>query len=880
LSGVLRVEALRVSELLERLQQALADRYRIEGKLGEGGMAVVYLGVDLRHHRRVALKVLKPGLAATLGAERFLREIETTAQLTHPHILPLLDSGEADGALYYVMPFVEGESLRSRLEREKQLPVSDAVEIARETADALSYAHSHGVIHRDVKPENILLESGHAVVADFGIAKAVSAAGGTRLTETGLSVGTPAYMSPEQAAGGEALDGRSDIYSLGCVLYEMLSGETPYTGITPRSLLAKKLSEPLPHISVVRESVPASVEAALTKALARTPADRYGTAREFASALSGQTITRVAPSGARARKHRVVALAAITVLLAAGAYAVVTRSLRGPRRGAAENATFTQLTTDPGVELYPSLSPDGEWLVYAGDVSGNRDIYLLGVGGQNAINLTKDSPADDDEPALSPDGVHIAFRSEREGGGIFIMGRTGEDVRRLTHAGHRPTWSPDGTQLAYASEKVEVNPQNAEGESELWVADVRTGAARRLESGDAVLPSWSPHGDRIAFTKRGGHPFLVGVWTISVGGGPPLAVTRDSGATSWSPAWSPDGRYLYFASNRGGSMNLWRVRIDEKSGRTQADPEPITASATSVAHITLAAAGRQIAYSNVLVTANIQTVRLDPASGSVIGDPVWVTTGSRRWSDPDPSPDGQSLAFYSLAEGHIYVARSDGTGLRQVTGDSAHDRLPRWSPDGNRIAFFSNRAPKLQLWSIRSDGSELRQLTDADSGMAYPIWSPDGAHMAGSIAMAQGGSSVVFDPNRPWTSQVHEDLPAPDRSLTPYYVNSWSPDGQRICGAYGLHDRGILTYEFRSHRHERLTDYGEWPVWLPDSRHILFVSGPGKAFYVVDRVSKQARKVFAVNRDVLGPPRLTRDGWQAYYTRRVTEADVWLMTLH
>ena len=320
---------------LERLREALADRYALERELGQGGMATVYLADDLRHERAVALKVLRPELALALGADRFLREIRTTAQLTHPHILPLLDSGEADGTLFYVMPFVEGESLRDRLERERQLPLDEALRLTREVADALGYAHSHGVVHRDIKPENVLLESGHAVVADFGIARAVSAAGTARLTETGMAVGTPAYMSPEQATGSGSLDGRSDIYSLGCVLYEMLSGETPYTGPTPQAILAKKLSEPLPRISVVREAVSPAVEAALAKALARTPADRWATASEFGAALAHpESLAGVRLFWWRRRAVRRGALLVAALLVVATGAGVVlgTGVLRWPSR--------------------------------------------------------------------------------------------------------------------------------------------------------------------------------------------------------------------------------------------------------------------------------------------------------------------------------------------------------------------------------------------------------------------------------------------------------------------------------------------------------------------------------------------------------------------
>jgi len=273
-------------DLLDRLKTALADRYTLQRELGRGGMATVYLATDLKHERPVALKVLKPELAAVLGADRFLREVKTTAQLTHPHILPLHDSGNADGFLYYVMPYVEGESLRDRLTREKQLPLDDALQISREVADALSYAHSHGVIHRDIKPENILLESGHAVVADFGIARAVDQAGGEKLTGTGIALGTPAYMSPEQAAGSKDLDGRSDLYSLGCVLYEMLAGQPPFTGPTVESLIQQHLTAEPPNITGIRPAVPAHVAATLDRALAKTPADRFSTAMQYAQALA------------------------------------------------------------------------------------------------------------------------------------------------------------------------------------------------------------------------------------------------------------------------------------------------------------------------------------------------------------------------------------------------------------------------------------------------------------------------------------------------------------------------------------------------------------------------------------------------------------------
>jgi len=277
-----------VMDSLDRLKAALSDRYAIERELGAGGMATVYLAEDLKHHRKVAVKVLRPVLAVVLGAERFLNEIKVTASVQHPHILPLHDSGEVDGFLYYVMPFVEGESLRDRLNREKQLSVEDALKIASEVADALGSAHRHGVVHRDIKPENILLREGHAVVADFGIARAVESAGGDRLTETGMSLGTPAYMSPEQVAGDRELDGRSDVYSLACVLYEMLAGDPPFVASNPQAILAKHVTDPAPPIMTVRSSVPVPVATAIAKALGKARADRFESAQAFSEALFAQ----------------------------------------------------------------------------------------------------------------------------------------------------------------------------------------------------------------------------------------------------------------------------------------------------------------------------------------------------------------------------------------------------------------------------------------------------------------------------------------------------------------------------------------------------------------------------------------------------------------
>jgi tetratricopeptide (TPR) repeat protein len=357
-----------MTDQLDRLATALTDRYTIERELGSGGMATVYLAHDLRHDRPVAIKVLRPELAAVLGAERFLNEIKVTANLQHPHILPLHDSGEADGFLYYIMPYVEGETLRDRLEREQQLSLDDALRISREVADALSYAHSRGVIHRDIKPENILLQSGHAVVADFGIARAIDRAGGETLTATGLAVGTPAYMSPEQAAGSKDVDGRGDLYSLGCVLYEMLAGEPPFTGPTVESIVRQHLTVEPPNITAIRPAVPAQVAATLERALAKTPADRFNPVALFAEALGQMPSLGVAsapPAARRWSRTRLVLLALAAVVVVIAAVLIGRRTVRSP--GGSDMATdrvvvlpYDNRTGDPALDPVGLMA--AEWI--------------------------------------------------------------------------------------------------------------------------------------------------------------------------------------------------------------------------------------------------------------------------------------------------------------------------------------------------------------------------------------------------------------------------------------------------------------------------------------------------------------------------------------
>jgi tRNA A-37 threonylcarbamoyl transferase component Bud32 len=427
-------------EILTQLQTALADRYRLERELGQGGMATVYLAEDLKHDRKVAIKVLRPELAAVIGAERFLAEIKTTANLQHPHILPLHDSGEASGFLFYVMPYVQGESLRDRLQREKQLPVADAVRIATEVASALDYAHRRGVIHRDIKPENILLHDGSALVADFGIALAASKAGGSRMTETGMSLGTPQYMSPEQAMGERELDPRSDVYALGAMTYEMLTGEPPFSGPTAQAIVAKVMTASPEAVTTLRRTVPANVAAAVHQAIEKLPADRFASAADFAAALQSAAFVSAAgpqrdPPATPARSFNRL-LAAVTVAsLGLAAWGLTRQGQAGtplvydaalPDSAQMAFGAVTVQTAYGNLIRNLSVSSDGRFAVYA---AGRGDSTILWYRSlRDATVRPIPGTLGAAGPRISPDGSRVAFLI---GDRVMVVPVEGGEARRL-----------------------------------------------------------------------------------------------------------------------------------------------------------------------------------------------------------------------------------------------------------------------------------------------------------------------------------------------------------------------------------------------------------------------------------------------------------------
>ncbi len=706
------------------------DRYEIGEPLGAGGMGEIYSGFDTRLGRAVAIKVLRNDLPQVHDfQQRLIHEAHVLSTLNHPNICTLHDVVEVDGQPALIMELLEGVTLAQRL-GDKSLTLQEAVNIGVQVASALGAAHSKGILHRDIKPGNIFLTpSGHAKVLDFGLAKLWASAthvkeveitrsiDSTPVTEPGAVLGTFAYMAPEQALG-KTLDPRSDIFSLGVVLYELCTGERPFSGNTLPALFDAVLHDnPLPARKR-NPKISDGLERIIHRALERDPVRRQQTAAELERELS-----RLGSGNRRSGISALKWVVASSAILIASAYA--TYLLRLPR---ATNPVIrvSQATDVSGQELFPSLAPDGKTFAFVSRQRGNWDIYTQRVEGQNSTNLTGDSTWDDTQPAFSGDGGRIAFRSERDGGGIFLMGATGESVRKVTDFGYNPSWSPNGNQLVVASEGIS-DSVNRGRTSQLWTVDVQTGKKTLLYSGDAVQPNWSPHSDRIAFWSD-----LNGrreIRTISRTGGNPTTAVADAGI-SWNPVWSSDGRFLYYLSNKAGSMNVWRVSIDERSGAVRRPPEPVTTPAIDAAHLSLARSANRGMYVQRFSAANVHRIRFD--GKSTLGAPIQVTRGTKMLLVSDVSANGEWIAFVtSGVQEDIYVIRSDGTGLKQLTNDLHKDRRPRWGPDGKRLIFDSNRTGRFELWQINSDGSALSQLTRrAGPGSIQAVWSNNGLEVA------------------------------------------------------------------------------------------------------------------------------------------------------
>jgi len=876
-----------MTDVLARLTGRLADRYRVERELGAGGMATVYLAHDVRHDRDVAIKVLHPDLGAALGGERFLSEIRTTARLQHPHILPLLDSGEADGLLYYVMPYVKGETLRERLTRERQLALDDALRITREVADALGEAHSHGIVHRDIKPENILLHGGHALVADFGIALAVQSAGGHRITQTGLSLGTPQYMSPEQAMGERTIDARSDIYSLGAVTYEMLVGDPPFTGSTVQAIVAKVLTERPTAPTALRDTIPPSVERAVLRALSKLPADRFATAEKFSEALavtdaalaSAATGPRTgAASAERPRRSRatdVAVLAAVAFLAAAVAWSLARRGTTG----AATWSSYTQLTDASGVETSPSLSPDAQYFAYASDTRGSFDIYSQRVGGRTPVLVAGDSTVDEMWPAYSPDGKSIAYAVR--GAGIYVVGATGESPRRLTSFGSNPAWSPDGRRIVFSSEEAR-SAYNVNSKGLLWIVDAAGGEPRRIATGSVeglYQPAWSPSGNRIAFwSATGGRRDLE---TVRLDGSDRAKVTDDADV-DFAPAWAPDGKSLYFASDRGGTMGLWRIAVDESTGRATGRPEPIASGVDVAMDLPQPSRdGSALLFRSKVESVNPASIAFDRATGR-IGAVTLLQHRTGSLVPTDVSPDGRWIALANELERQqdIFIMHPDGTGLTRLTDDVARDWMPRFTPDGQSVTFYSNLSGKYDAYSIRLDGSGRTQLTDIPPGAVFSMFAPDGKRLLSTLIPL---GAVIGTAPWPVTPKTARPLVTrvPGGDIGPSF---WSRTGRWISG-YVLDSTGEVSglgvIETATWRASRLNDdgYSYNSAWLPGDRELVYVTKKGSL--VMQNVESRERRpltgTLPYPPDLNGSLTVSPDGKTLYYGASQTASNIWLV---
>jgi Tol biopolymer transport system component len=680
---------------IDTLTVALSDRYEIVREIGAGGMATVFLAHDLKHERQVALKVLKPELGAVLGVERFLSEIKVTANLQHPNLLPLFDSGEAGGLLFYVMPYVEGESLRARLDREKQLPVDEAVRMAVAVAGALAYAHEHGVIHRDLKPENILIQAGQPVIADFGIALAVSNAGGQRVTQTGLSLGTPQYMSPEQATGDRTVDGRTDIYSLGAMTYEMLTGEPPHAGTTAQSIIAKLMTEEVRPLTVLRRSVPPHVDAAVRHALEKLAADRFGTANDFAAALQGRGVaadwyretaarSAVAPPASRSRwgARAGWVVAAVATMAAAWGF------LRpGP---VADDSVVRFILATPdseptyGVSPWPAaISPDGRTVVYAvGTNSGDATFRLLRVNELAARPVP--GTVGGSQPLFSPDGKWIAFEANGK-------------LRKIGLDGSAATTIADGAQ-----------------------------------SNDGA--TWTI-GDEIVL---GADASFRGLSHVSAAGGKLAALTTPDTARGETDHWYPlaldDGRTIVFAIVHGAAATAHLAVTSLDGGDiTRLDLAGLRP---------LAMLDEFLVY--VQADGAVMAVGLDVRTRRVTGPPIPVL-------DPVPAGNGNAAVYISSGGGLIAssggqtaeLAWIDRNGVAIPAGHATRGSLssPRQSPDGHRVALAVADGASSDIWVENLDNGTLTRLTTIQTAVC-PVWSLDGRHVY-YIATGSDGKAEI-----------------------------------------------------------------------------------------------------------------------------------------
>jgi eukaryotic-like serine/threonine-protein kinase len=747
-------------------------------------MATVYLAEDLRHQRKVALKLLRPELAASLGTERFLREIQIAARLQHPHILPLLDSGEANGFLYYVMPYVEGESLRARLVHQGELSVQESARILREVADALAYAHERGVVHRDIKPDNVLLSGRHALVTDFGVAKALSEATGSQaLTTAGVALGTPSYMAPEQASADPHTDHRVDLYALGAMGYEMLTGRPPFVAPTAQEVLAAHVTRAPEPLQNLRASCPPMLAQLIMRCLAKKPSDRPQTADELLPVLEtvvtpsgGVTPTDSRPIRTVRRSRRLAVGALVGALLLAGVGALLLRTNDRPLTLGRQ----TRITEASGLETDPVLSPDRRLITYSAGPYNQSHIYVRQLGGGPAIDVTAGLPGRHTRPRWAPDGSELLFVTgdarTRRVSRTSALGGTPRNLVEVegSDAITSADWSPDGSRVVY------------DLGSTLWITGPGSGRTQLYQGTDPHSVSWSPDGRFIAFVEganrlwHGASGFTntaPSVILVIPAGGGPVDTIAPYRALNLSPSWTPDSRGLFFISDRDGAKDVFRARLTS-AGRLAGPAERISTGLN--AHtLALSSDGRTLTFSTLVREANVWMLPLRPGRVEFEDGAVPVTTGNQVIERLTVAPDGNSLVYDSDRRGNadVYRLRLDQPNAEpeQLTTDSANDYAPVVSPNGREILFHSLRLGNRDLWLMASDGSNQRPLTRTERNEYAGGWSPDGRTL-GFYAESAGTIWLGY------LSRLEGDRWGDSRLVLPK-VNSvpwWSPDGKHL----------------------------------------------------------------------------------------------------